>query len=114
MSNIDVILERLRMLPLVTYAETGSIPDQIAHLFPPDALTFRAVIDDGERYGKAETYILKDFYDNPESNDVIVENIQKLFAEMAGGKQFTPEVFEPVRVGEPPEPLTLPQRVITE
>lgn len=104
MNHIEVILSRLRELPLVTSAETAPIPDAIADLFPPDALTFRAVIDDGEKYGKAETYILKEVYETPEAVDLIADNINQIFRKMAMGEQFIPLIVGPVQIETPPNP----------
>lgn len=104
MDQIEIILSRLRELPLVTSAETAPIPDEIAALFPAGALTFRAIIDDGEKYGKAETYVLKEIYEQPEAVDLIVDNVNQIFRKMAVGEQFAPDIDGPVLIEIPPNP----------
>jgi hypothetical protein len=104
MSLIETILSRLRELPLVTNVEIAPIPDEIEALFPAGSLTFRAEIDDGERYGKAEVYLVREVYENPDAIDSIVENVNQLFQRMAQGESLEPDLDGPVVIETPPSP----------
>lgn len=89
MDNKDTILSLLAALDHVISSECRPVPPELADKVEPDSVTFYvhqfipgAGVDGTDRDNHAEIYVPASIYNNPEQNNVVVDQMREVLSEI--------------------------------